>query len=278
MRFPWYDSIWLDAYVQARSILKDSPADLEHFEQSLAPLQGPASFETKRLEKFLNDQRLSEARAVIRELPTDSLTNNEFFQFGRRIQRDHDYFSQLAEACVDIVSELAGEPLEPCYNFVSLYNNFGICEPHMDAPHSKWTLDICLEQSAPWPIQISEHVPWPVDQVFSDNWKNEIINGQSAFTAFTVNPGDALFFNGSNQWHYRERIPRSLKQNFCHLVFLHYIPVGFSELVQPLNWANALNLPRLSTLCERYLTFMEGRPEERGDFHTFLQSVRQTSE
>ncbi len=33
--------------------------------------------------------------------------------------------------------------------------------PHMDAPDAMWTLDICLEQSEPWPISFSQPVDWP---------------------------------------------------------------------------------------------------------------------
>ena len=34
----------------------------------------------------------------------------------------------------------------PAYNFLSLYTQLDICEPHMDAPKAKWTLNVCIEQ------------------------------------------------------------------------------------------------------------------------------------
>jgi hypothetical protein len=54
------------------------------------------------------------------------------------------------------VSDLVGEEVEPSYNFLSLYTRMGIFEPHLDAPSAKWTLDICIDQSEPWPIYFSQ--------------------------------------------------------------------------------------------------------------------------
>ena len=58
-------------------------------------------------------------------------------------------------------------------------------------------------------------------------------------------------FGGSSQWHYRERIPRPHKDNFCHLVFLHFVPAGAGHLTHASKWAEHFGLPELANLIVR---------------------------
>ena len=80
---------------------------------------------------------------------TDELEKQELFNFGRLVVHDHPYFNQIQNTMTDLVSEIAQEPVEAYYNFLSLYNNLGVCEVHMDALSAKWTLDVCINQSDP---------------------------------------------------------------------------------------------------------------------------------
>ena len=97
--------------------------------------------------------------------------------FGRQVVHDHSELSKIQRTLTETVSSLVGEAVEPCYYFLSLYNNLGVCKVHMDAPLAKWTLDICIEQSAPWPIQFSQWVPWPEQfEQTQDDWRSQIVN------------------------------------------------------------------------------------------------------
>ena len=60
---------------------------------------------------------------------------------------------------MDLVSGLVGEAVEASYNFLSLYAGAASCAVHMDAPSAKWTLDICIDQSRLWTIEVSDVVP-----------------------------------------------------------------------------------------------------------------------
>jgi hypothetical protein len=153
----WYDSIWLGQYFAAQDILRrEAPDRLEEFEQAMEIFRCPPDYEVKFARGLLDAVRLEEARAVVRSIPRDKYEMDELQQFGRFVVHDWPEFNKMQERLVDVVSEMAGEPVEPSYNFLSLYTHRGVCEPHLDAPIAKWTLDVCLDQSEPWPIMISQ--------------------------------------------------------------------------------------------------------------------------
>jgi len=124
----------------------------------------------------------------------------------------------------------------------------------MDAPQAKWTLDLCIDQAAPWPIYFSEVQPWP-DSVAeawrNEGWENTIKQSRSLeFIPFTLQPGQAVIFSGSSQWHYRDPMPDASGKQFSTLLFFHFIPKGTAELVRPKNWARLFGIPELGGLSE----------------------------
>lgn len=162
---------------------------------------------------------------------------------------DHPFFTELQERTVALVSEAAGEPVEASYNFLSLYGRLGVCPAHMDSPESKWTLDLCVNQSAPWPIHFSQVCPWPESEMGAPqdaDWESQIKRSPSLhFTAHTLQPGQAALFSGSSQWHYRDAISKAPGGQVCDLLFFHFIPRGTAELVRPRNWARLFDIPEL---------------------------------
>lgn len=232
----WYDSWWLSAHEQAREILSDrSPAVLAAFEESIRPLRTSDRFETTVVDSVLTTDELARVRAEIAglsrtELSLDDL--DEARRFGRFMRRNLPQFSSLQRRLAALVSDLAGEPVEPTYNFLSMYGAPGVCEPHVDAPCAKWTLDICIDQSAPWPLWISQVVPWPETGAAPGKESPEL-----RFTAYTLQPGQAVLFSGSSQWHYRDPMPPGAGRRFCDLLFLHYVPAGTRDASRPQAWA-----------------------------------------
>jgi hypothetical protein len=251
VEFPWYDSPWLRSYVRAKAIIREvRPTVLEDFEAAMAVFQAPRDFRVKQISSLLTPDQMEAARKIIAELDPTEIERHELMLFGRLVVHDHPVFTQLQRTFTPLVSELAGEDLEPSYNFLSLYNNLGVCMPHMDAPQAKWTLDICLDQSEPWPISFSQPVSWPEEfQGSQVDWRTQILEDPNLeFSTYAPQVNDALFFTGSNQWHYRDRIARTKAENFCHLMFLHYIPAGSSELVNPTKWSEIFGIPELAGL------------------------------
>ena len=227
----WYDTYWLQSYYQALSYLEGSP--LQHtFKETLNVFRVPETFVEIDLPSLFSAAEIDAMKTLISSFNNEDLESHELLDFGRMVVHDHAYFTQLQLQITERISDAVGEELEPSYNFLSLYNNLGVCAPHMDAPVAKWTVDFCIEQSAPWPLYVSEVVPWPnADQLQDDSWQEQATDNLT-FHEHTMQPGDTLVFGGSSQWHYRRRIPKPLGENFCNLIFFHFIPKGYATLVR----------------------------------------------
>ena len=249
--YQWYDSVWLTKYQRAQDVIRRvQPEKLPVFVAALSPLRTGADFRTKRIPRLFDDATMATIRQTIATFQLRELELDEFKRLGRFVVHDHPFFTDLQKRTIDLVSEAAGEPVEASYNFVSLYKKIGVCPVHMDAPEAKWTLDLCIEQSAPWPIHISEVVPWPEGLTLKeDDWQSAIKESPDyEFASYNLEPGEALIFSGSSQWHYRDPMPLDGKEHFCNLVFFHFVPKGMSETVMPENWARLFGIPEIGDL------------------------------
>lgn len=241
-----YDAYWLSDYYSAIAFLTEhQPAKLVEFEKAIAIFKVNQEFKEVLIPDFFDHRLLNDALAVAHSLSLDDLEDHELFEFGRHVRHNHPFFTSLQAALTEKVSDYVGETVEPCYNFLSFYNDLGICEPHMDAPVAKWTVDICLEQSGPWGLFVSGVEAWPDANAINSGYDTQAIKAEFDFSEYTLRPGDGVIFGGSSQWHYRNKIPRVHEKNFCTLIFLHYIPAGTAELVEPKNWPALLGVPEL---------------------------------
>ena len=251
--FPWYDSIWLGQYVAAQAYIADHcPQRLPDFVSALAPLKTRPDFQVRRLPHVLDADVVSRIKSLVGSLPPDKLELHEVSGFGRFVVHDQPVLGELQASLTDLVSEHVGEAVEPCYSFLSLYTKLGRCTVHMDAPSAKWTLDICIDQSEPWPLHVSQVVPWPEGFGYrGDDWSEHIRRDASHdFTSYTLEPGDALIFAGANQWHYRDSLTRAGGPGFSTMLFFHFIPKGMRELVVPENWGRIFDLPELTHVVD----------------------------
>ncbi|HXV28411.1 MAG TPA: hypothetical protein VD913_05540 [bacterium] len=253
--YPWYDSGWLTNYTRAKAIIrKVRPKALTNFVEAFHVLRTRQDFQMKLFDRVFDDKVLEETRDVAASLRPADLELHEARAFGRFIVHDYPFFTELQQRIVPLVSEAVGEPVEPAYNFLSLYSSSGVCQVHMDSPQSKWTLDLCLNQSAPWPSYFSQVLPWPDSEIEmwpEKGWEEKIKQSSSVnFTRYALRPGQAVVFSGSSQWHYRDAMPCAPDRKFCDLLFFHFIPRGTAELVEPRNWARLFNIPELSRLAE----------------------------
>jgi len=246
--FPWYDSLWLKAYTQAESLLsKRSTSATAEFVDAMDVFRVSPKFNEIQINSILSKPTLERVRTIISNVDPALYEKHEFLKFGRLVIHDLPEFNTIQQELTSHVEQAVGEPLEASYNFLSLYNNLGKCDLHMDSPYAKWTLDICIDQSAIWPIYFSEVVRWPEGFTPEDNWQSNIISSsERKFREYTLEPNQAVIFAGSSQWHYRNRIEQRFKQNFCHLLFLHFIPLGTKELINPRNWARLFSAPELN--------------------------------
>jgi len=233
--FPWYDSWWLTRYVRAKEFIAlRYPASLNAFTQAFRPLRTRPDFREKLLDNFFTPDQARIIQTTLQAIKPDLLETDEIGTHGRFVVHDHPALIDLHAAVTPYVSELAGEEVEPSYTFLALYNRNGKCDVHLDAPLSKWTLDYCIEQSEPWPVAFSEVIPWPeaFDQGGGD-WEASIKRSRDhSFKSYAMNPGQAILFSGSGQWHYREPFTNPVARSHCSLLFLHFTPVGTRNLSQ----------------------------------------------
>ena len=160
--YPWYDSWWLASYFEAQAIIQRlKPEALADFNRALEPLATNPSFRTTLLDAPFDADTLDAVRKVVKSLRPSDLELHEARAFGRFVVHDHPMFLELQRRAEPIVSDAVGEPVEASYSFLSLYSPRGVCAVHLDAPHAKWTFDLCIDQNAPWPIHFSEVRPWP---------------------------------------------------------------------------------------------------------------------
>jgi hypothetical protein len=247
--YPWYDSNWLAKYRRAKEwIERARPDKLTEFVIAFERLRTRPDFETRKLPRVFDDGVLEKIKRTLATFQLGQLEMHEVNRFGRFVVHDHAFITELQRSVVDLVSDVAQEPVEASYNFVSLYKKLGVCPVHMDAPSAKWTLDLCIEQSEPWPIHLSPVVPWPEEFASpADDWQQSIRNSHR-FVSHTLEPGQALVFAGGSQWHYRDALPRDGKEHFCHLVFFHFSPKGMGEIIRSKNWPDVFGLPELAGL------------------------------
>ena len=78
-------------------------------------------------------------------------------------------------------------------------------------------------------------------------WEEHIrLSSGHRFTSLTMEPGQAIVFSGSSQWHYREPFRHSGAQSHCDLLFLHFIPAGMKEVSEWKNWERLFSAPGLT--------------------------------
>lgn len=243
-----YESYWISRYLLAKEfIAKRYPERLEEFITRLDVFRTDPNYKIKDLPDILSQELLDFIKKIILNTPKSKMEMHEVDSFGRHVLHNQPIFFKIQASLIDRVSEWVGEDVEPSYNFLSLYTNRGVCEPHIDSPNAKWTLDICIEQSDPWPIHFSKIIPW-FEQFpeLSGNWQQDLKNDPGLqFETKVLEPRNAILFAGSSQWHYRDAMTKSADRGFCNLLFLHYRPKGSGELALPHLWAEVFGIPDL---------------------------------
>jgi hypothetical protein len=248
-RFDWYDSKFLRYFAAARRFLEIvAPQRVDQFVASFDVLRTDPAYRVRHLDQVFEPETFEQIVETIHTLPYVSLEHYESGSFGRSLLRRHPFFTQLQASLTDRVSDLAGEAVSPSYNFLSLYRGLGKCDPHLDQPLSKWTLDVCIEQSVEWPIYISQVVDWPTDSPAVEPTIEALRADPSLkFESVVLTPNRGALFSGSSQWHFREPIAGQ-RSDYCHLLFFHYLPTGAEALVHPRDWAKHFDIPELEIL------------------------------
>lgn len=118
-----------------------------------------------------------------------------------------------------IMSQLTGRDLLPTYDYFRIYREGDVCRVHSDRHSCEHSLSLTLDYSdgVPWDIEIgSDRLPEPLAQVDDDF-------GGSAHRSITMQPGDALLYQGVHHRH--GRMTPNPNAWSAHL-FLHWVDRG----------------------------------------------------
>jgi len=263
MRFNWYDAKFLRRFEAAKSFLSIvAPDRLEEFVAGFDVLRTDPGYRVRHVSSVFDSPTFEMVCETVHTLPYVALEHYEGDSFGRSLLRHHPLFTELQSSLTSRVSELVGEPVSPAYNFLSLYRAAGRCDPHLDQPLSKWTLDICVEQSVEWPIYFSQVVDWPTGDLPGERSIEELRRDPSLhFDQAVLSPNEGVIFSGSSQWHFREPMPGG-RSEFCHLLFFHYLPCGAEPLADPKQWATHFSIPELEILVAADALVIAGKKAE----------------
>lgn len=250
----WYDDCFVRFYEAGKAYLAlVRPEAVGQFIDGFDPLRASSDFTIARLPDLFDAQTHAEIIAISEAVPrdyNDAQELDEYQYFDRKVVWDQPFFVELQRRLLPRVSDIIGTDLVMGYNFLSLYGGAGKCDPHMDEPRSMFTLDYCIAQSDEWPIWFSKHVGWPTAERMRDFDPDGIKNDPALdWQAHILRPNQALLFNGSSQWHYRNDITPG---GFCNLLFFHYFPAGGEKLIKPHTWPDHLGIPELEPLCDFY--------------------------
>lgn len=248
-RFNWYDSHFLRRFEAAKRFLAVvDPERLAEFSESFQRLRTRPDFTVKRIDSVFDSRTFDQIIETVHTLPYVAFEHYESGTFGRSLLRRYPFFTELQATLTARVSELVGEAVSPSYNFLSLYRGVGRCDPHLDEPISKWTLDICIEQSVEWPIFFSQVTDWPSARAEIPSTIEELrAEPDLEFESVVLSPNQGAIFSGSAQWHFREPAAGG-RFDYCHLLFFHYLPEGSEPLADPKQWAAHFDIPELDIL------------------------------
>lgn len=110
------------------------------------------------------------------------------------------------------------------YEFKVCRNGEGEEALHYDTRKKFWTMEICLNQKRPWPRFINheqEFLNAGTEVTSLQLSRGEIEEAKVLSTSYLLNPGDAIFYCGFTQLHWRDSIELG---NFCELVLFHFAP------------------------------------------------------
>lgn len=114
-----------------------------------------------------------------------------------------------------IVSDLVGRELLPTYDYLRIYREGDICRVHHDRQSCEHSLSLALDYSdgEVWPIEVEKQRTDPSARVEEDF-------GADAFSSISMQPGDALLYQGVHHRH--GRVTPNPNGWSAHL-FLHWV-------------------------------------------------------
>jgi hypothetical protein len=172
--------------------------------------------EPKLFRQFFSPKEIADFRQMISHVKNSPELKVDSDYFYRKYIHNPKALVPFHLFVSKFVSKFIKQELEPTYSFISMYGEgAGICPLHLDRPDCLLTLDVCVDQARPWPLYVNHTSPYRNEQDLVQH--QETIKKESV--EYILNPGDALFYSGTDHPHWRKQID---PDNFCELIFFHF--------------------------------------------------------
>jgi alkylated DNA repair dioxygenase AlkB len=175
------------------------------------------------IKNLLQDQLFNKLREHCEGLKKSQLIKKDNDFLGRDIlKNDPHLFTLHHKLLTPLAIKFFKEDLVPTYNFLSLYRRGqGNLPLHVDNEECYQTIDICLSQKEIWPLYINHKDLLKENEVLdvlslSDDEKRYFENNS---TSYNLEPGDAIFYSGTECPHWRHPIQ---EDNFCDMALFHF--------------------------------------------------------
>ena len=118
-------------------------------------------------------------------------------------------------------STLLGNNLLPTYSFTRIYEKGAPLIPHVDRHQCEIsaTLPVITCNDKPSVIYVANYHWSKISKRPVEKYSVEDIMKKGDYSRFELYPGDALFYRGSERYHWRE----DLEQDYLAQFFLHYV-------------------------------------------------------
>jgi hypothetical protein len=172
--------------------------------------------EPKLFRQLFSPKEIADFRQMISHVKSSPDLKIDSDYFYRKYSYNPDSLLTYHKFVTKLVSKFINQDLVPTYSFISMYGEGqGICPLHLDRSDCLLTVDICVDQAKPWPLYVNHTTLYRMDEDLVAN--QEIIKKESV--EYILNPGDALFYSGTDHPHWRNKIQ---PDNFCDLIFFHF--------------------------------------------------------
>jgi len=203
--------------LRAADVLLDpEDADRRRLEQGKA--RGEAGVRLRRdryavVQQLIAPRMLAGLRKYYRDLIAEGHVAFGDPQVRRRFRAHNEPMARLIhQALAPLVTELAGEPMQPSYVYLGSYRAPSVLKPHVDRPQCALSISLAVDYT-PEPAGPS---PWPL------YLKDAALPGPPF--AARLKLGDGLFYRGTELTHWREALP---KGHTSTSLFFHYVPADF---------------------------------------------------
>lgn len=132
---------------------------------------------------------------------------------GRYVAHNEPVARFFHRQLTHMISDVASALVDPCYNYVTLYQGGADLTPHTDREQCEYTLSLCFD-ATPEP---AAQVPWPL----------QLYTAEGALSVWQ-HLGEGLLFRGRTLTHWRDRLPAG--QTASSILF-HYVDQGFQGVL-----------------------------------------------